>query len=259
MDLQRGKVPLISSHHGDYRRENNLVAAVRVAEIFEEIDIYEIDFVSVGKRVISSHDYEEEAIANGSPVEEWIREFVVKRGKILWLDVKENLTLLMNCGYGKFGVRALFHRLETEWKEAANRPQNPVDIRTRIWIGCQDVSLRERLFEYNQRRCGGRWHQILDMPTTTAYILQRITPPCFTSLLCEYVCRESRESDYRDFDLLSVDRSFFPGRKAMKAFILSLELRPDVLVVLNSFGRNQKPIILPNHRIAMQYDYTVQG
>jgi len=249
------RVPLLSAHHGDHQRDNNLRGAIRVADVFEEIDIYEVDFVSVGKRLVSSHDYNEEAIANGSDVEEWIQEFAVRREKILWLDIKQNLDLYLNCGYSKFRVSLLFHKLEHERKMYADQ----VDIRRRIWIGCQDGELRERIIEHNRTFCGGRWHIIWDMPTITGYILQRITPSCFSSLLCDFICRESRESRYQEFDIVTIDRSFFSGRKPLIRFILSLELRPDVLIVLNSFGRQTKPVVVPNHRIVMQYDYTVNN
>jgi hypothetical protein len=257
MNLQ-SEVTLLSSHHGDYRRPNVLADALRVTDTYEEIDIYEVDFVSDGARIISSHDYEEEAIARGSPMEEWVREFVVKRRKVLWLDIKENLALFFSWGYAKFSPRLLFHKLNTEWKAAVNGAEE-LDIRSRVWIGCQEPGLRERLRNYNDRYCGGRWRMMYDMPDITAYILQRVTPHCMEQWLFDYVEAQARSSEYAQFDLLSLDRAFFTGPNAMKRFLLSLELRPGTLVVLNSFSRKQEPLTLPGLTIVMQYDYTTKG
>ena len=237
-----------SCHHGDINDQNNLEAALRVADEFPEIDVYEIDFVCDGKRIVSSHDYNSKMIECGSELEKWIDAIVVGRGKILWIDVKQNLDFYFAWSYGTFDALSMFARLaeaRLKWgSDVMNR---------RIWIGCQDVALREQIMALCQ---SDDWPFILDIPTISGYIMKCLTPHCLTPKLPTFIEKQMRHTDYQHEDIISIDRSFFSGPKELKRFVVSLHLRPGVTIVLNSFPRTQQPIHIEDHRIVMQYDYT---
>jgi hypothetical protein len=240
----------ISNHHGDVENPNNLKAAKRVIEQHgAEIDIYEIDFVSVGNKIISSHDYIDHKIKRGSKLSRWIDLVVVEHRRILWIDVKENLAIFMACAYGKFNADALFSSLDRSRRRIMR--DFGFDILHYIWIGCQDLDLRSYI-----HRTSGEWRVIMDMPSVTNYIWQYATLGLAKGWLCRKVCQEFKESDYKDYDVVTIDQSFFFTRKDIKKFIMSLDLDPSIPIVINSFDRDVKPIKIRNHHIIMQYNYT---
>jgi hypothetical protein len=226
-----------------------LAAALCVARQHPEIDIYEIDFVTAPDgRIVSSHDYAAEAIADGSDVLLWIEAIVVERGKVLWLDVKENLDLYFAWQYGTFDHALLFAQLaeaRKKWPSAA-LPQ-------RLWLGCQDVALRKII----RRRCDeDGWQFIMDMPAVSGYVWQRLASWCCAPRVNQLVGRQMLHSDYQSAAIISIDRTFFASPKELKRFVRALQLKPGVIVVLNSFPLSREPILVEDGRIVMQYDYT---
>jgi hypothetical protein len=240
----------ISNHHGNLKNQNNLKDTKAIIERYGgEIDIYEVDFVHDRGKIISSHDYEEGKIAMGSSLRRWIKLIIIQNQKVLWIDVKENLAIFISCGYGKFSTSALYDTLNGERKKIMDR--GGIDIKPYIWIGCQEPDLHEDLFH---ARDG--WTVILDMPRVTNYILQYI--PCIPkSYLRDKVCDESRHSDYRNYDVITIDQSFFFSVGEIKKFIWSLKLDSNTKIVINSFERSVEPIEMKNHYIIMQYNYRV--
>jgi hypothetical protein len=239
----------ISCHHGDIHHQNNLPRVERLIETYPEIDIYEIDFISLDDKIISSHDYDMNVIKQGSELDEWVRVVVLAHKKILWLDIKENLALYCACGFEKFDHRALFRALQKV------RDTATMDLTPYIWIGCQDVTLRYKIFKKNGKLVQP-WQMILDMPTVSSYIAQRVTPKWARCYLREAVCDDFRATAYEKFPIISIDQSFFQSRDEIKEFIRSLGLTPQTVIVLNSFDRSVAPITMKNHYIVMQYDYT---
>ena len=239
----------ISCHHGDIHHQNNLARVERLIETYPEIDIYEIDFISLDDKIISSHDYDMNVIKQGSTLDEWVRVVVLAHKKILWLDIKENLALYCACGFEKFDHRALFRALQ-KVRDAAT-----MDLTPYIWIGCQDVTLRYKIFKKNAK-LAQPWQMILDMPTVSSYIAQRVTPTWARCYLREAVCDDFRATTYEKFPIISIDQSFFQSRDEIKEFIRSLGLSSQMVIVLNSFDRSVAPITMKNHYIVMQYDYT---
>lgn len=237
-----------SCHHGDINQQNNLEAALRVADKFPEVDIYEIDFVCDGKRIVSSHDYNSDKIAQGSELVDWVEAIVVARRKILWIDVKQNMDFFFAWDYGTFDAVSMFTRLaEARLKWGSDQ------LNGRIWIGCQDVVLREQIVELCR---SDAWSFILDIPTISGYVAKCLTPHCLAPKLPTFIEKQMRHTDYHQANIISIDRSFFSGPKELKRFVVSLHLRPGVIVVLNSFPLSQQPILIEDHRIVMQYDYT---
>lgn len=262
----------ISNHHGDVRAPNNLELAKKIfGRSGHEIDIYEVDFVSAGSRVVSAHDYNAEQISTGSPLEEWIDFFVVQQRKILWLDVKENIPLIstLTCGYDKFDWRALFQILEAKRDQAFRNHlehhsghaddalPEPLDITNYVIVGCQDAELHDRIVRENRKRHQRRWHIILDSPGVWAYVLQYLTPGFLKPQLCDYVCDQFRELRYHRYNIISIDQSFFSSQRALVDFIKSLQLSPRVMIIVNSYDRQVEPIVIENHYVVMQYDYSM--
>ncbi len=248
--------PRLSAHHGDIARPNQLQPALEVAERWPEIDVFEIDFVDAGgphKRIVSSHDYDDGMIAQGSELEQWLLEICVRRRRILWIDVKQNLDLYFNWAYGRFHSRRLVRRLEAAAMAHANEMP---DLRHYVWIGCQDERLRAEL-EKDLKPLG--WRFILDMPCVSGYVAQRLLGCCWASCVRTHVEEQFRETTYKEHQVLSIDKDFFKGPgglRELRRFILSLGLRPDQLLVLNSFPLSQQRLQLEDHAIVMQYDYT---
>jgi Fe-S-cluster formation regulator IscX/YfhJ len=244
----------ISAHHGNKRKENNLRAALQLIEDHPEVDVYEIDFVTHHGLIISAHDYADEAIKNGSLLSAWIDHFIAGHKRTLWLDIKENLSLYFHWCHEKFDESLLYDELERSLLLYPN-----IDITRYVWIGCQDVDLRQRLWDYNERHCKGKWQMILDMPTAPNYVAQLLLP-CLGSwvrdAVCEQVEQELIDTSYR---LFSLDQSFFHSMREMKRFLRTLTFPPNSTLVLNSFAdRSIRAPHIERVHIVMQYDYYVK-
>lgn len=244
-------LPLISCHHGDINHQNNLGAAEALIERFPEIDVFEIDFISLSDEIISSHDYDINVICHGSRLEEWVASVVIKSKKILWLDVKENLGIYCACQFERFDYKLLFRKLKKI------RESTGMDITPYVWIGCQDVTLRHKIFKRN-KRLTQPWQLMLDMPTVSGYVAQRLMPQWARCYLRDWVCDDFRETPYEHFAVLSIDQSFFLTRDEIKQFIKSLKVSPQTIIVVNSFSRDVRPLKVNNCRVVMQYDYTLE-
>ena len=239
--------PRLSAHHGDFLKPNQLAPAMRVADAHPEIDVFEIDFVDSGAAIVSAHDYDARAIGLGSALAEWIDEFAVRRRRVLWIDVKQNIDLYCDWAHGGFSTARLFAALEDA------RVRTP-DLDTRVWLGCQDEALRDELLAYCRAH---RWRFILDMPLVSGYVAQRLVPRCAWPCARSAVQAEMRDSElYAGHRLVSLDREFFAGPTELKRFVRELELQADTLLVLNSFDRRQARIEVEDVAIVMQYDYT---
>lgn len=242
----------ISAHHGHIDYPNNLKRALDVIDKNNTPDIIEIDFVSFGDSIISSHDYDIDVINCGNILEDWIMEMVVHRGKILWIDVKENLFIHFNCMYSKFDVPLLFRILQLVRRSVFQ--DKKLNITPFIWIGCQDKDLFNSLIQENDTM-KHPWKMILDMPTVSSYIYQYLTPNCFNHLLEDMVIEEFRNKPVRQYDVIAIDQSFFYSLSSMTKFIKTLKLRPDTHVILNSFSNHEEAPVIKNINIIMQYDY----
>jgi len=255
---------LISNHHGDTHAPNELEPARQIDHHYgHEIDIYEIDFVSFHGRIISAHDYDIDKINQGSELHEWIDFVVVQRRKVLWLDIKENLDIYLACGYAKFDCDALFSVLEYKRQQLLTRSTDAIDLTQYVIIGCQEKELHAKIVHRNnnqlyQQRNGQKWRMILDAPNVWSYVLQYITPALLLPHLHNYICNDFRHSGYERYGAISIDQSFFASPQDIVDFIRSLKLRPETLVIINSFTRNVAPITVEGHdNVIMQYDYTL--
>jgi hypothetical protein len=246
----------ISNHHGDVNWPNNLAKAKQVAQRWgHEIDIYEVDFVSFRGQIVSAHDYDIAKIGSGSPLEQWVDFVVVEQRKVLWLDVKENLPVYLACGFENFDHEALFDVLKHKREMVAAR--EGLDIAHYIIIGCQEPVLHAQIAAHSRHLRGYQWRLILDSPSVWSYVLQYITPHCLKPHLREYICNDFRHSAYHNYDAISIDQSFFSSRDEIVAFIKSLSLGPETMIIVNSFPRTYAPIVIDGHYVVMQYDYSV--
>lgn len=245
--------PLLRScHHGDASQPNQLMPARGVLRRHEEIDIVEIDFVSYCGEIWSAHDYSLDQIEQGATLQDWVELVVVQHRKVLWLDVKENCWWYMNWMYGQFDARLLFRRLRAIGADLAKRG---IDLRQHLWIGCQQLALRQRLIEMN-RFHKHRFCMMLDAPTLWGYVAQRLAPcVCVTPLLSAWLSDELKQTDMAPYGVLSVDQSFFASSQELQRFLRTLKLPPNLRVVLNSYARNVPPLRVKGVQIVMQYDY----
>ena len=102
----------VSCHHGDINNPNQLFYVEKLIERENDfIDIYEIDFVMFKNKVVSSHDYDIDMIYKGTELIKWIDLIIIKNNKILWIDIKENLSIFCNS-YNQFNIYLFFKELE---------------------------------------------------------------------------------------------------------------------------------------------------
>lgn len=243
-----------SCHHGDVTQPNQLGPARAVLRRYGEIDVVEVDFISFRGEIVSAHDYALEQIERGATLQAWVDLVVVQHRKVLWLDVKENCWWYCNWMYGQFDARALFRTLR-RLRVQLLRASPPLDLHHYIWIGCQQLALRDTLVRMN------RWHKhrftlMLDAPTLWGYVAQRLLPyDCARPLLSAWLADELRHTDRTPFDVLSIDQSFFASDAELTRFLASLRLRAGTRVVLNSYARRVAPLRVPGVQVIMQYDY----
>lgn len=241
----------ISAHHGLLSRPNELKAAKRLCQQRKEIDCLEIDFVTFRGEIISSHDYDEQTIARGSPLGEWL-EYVATHQLVLWIDVKQNEWFYFNGMYGTFDVHLFFQALREArrfiWKEYQ------VNITHYVWIGCQNCLLREALQEANGK-LKNPWQLVLDLPFVKSYVYKALLPTCMASTLARLAEEEILNSPYKRFPIISIDRDFFSDEETLIDFLRELRLKRGTRVILNSFPRSVKPIEVNGLDIVMQYDY----
>lgn len=250
------KAVLRSCHHGDVSRPNQLGPARGVLERYAEIDVVEIDFVSYCGEIWSAHDYALDQIEQGATLRQWVELVVLQHRKVLWLDIKENCWWYCNWMYGQFDARLLFRRLRALTAIVA---QHGVDLRQHLWIGCQQLALRQRLLDMN-RYHKHRFCMMLDAPTLWGYVAQRLMPcVCLTPTLSAWLADELRKTDMAPYGVLSVDQSFFATTAELQRFLRALRLPPDLRVVLNSYARSVAPVRVRGVQIVMQYDYYEGG
>lgn len=252
-DLPMNMIKGHSCHHGDIKKENNLAAVKKLEQSYgEKIGIYEIDFISFHGEIYSSHDYVTDAIRKENKLLVWVEYVVVERKKILWLDVKENYWFYLNCGFEKFCVTTLLQRL----KDARTYCQKKYffDILPYIWLGCQERNVHKEIMEQNRNK----WKMILDLPTVNTYIIRKLTLGLLGDFYLERVRNDYLESPYKKYKIITLDQIFFSSTKELLWFIQSLQIPPDVTIIVNSFPLSTPPLKLKNHHIIMQYDFTNQ-
>lgn len=261
--------PRVSSHHGSITWPNVLPEALRVLEEHPEIDILEIDFISWGQEILSSHDYNEESARQGASLFEWIHAIVYRNRRLLWIDIKENLFILRNCsGYNEpFDTGLFFRRLDYCQRffsgkvgRGKNRSQvsqinterpAPLDIAPYIIIGCQHPDTLAEISQAN----AGRYAQVVDIPSARYYVYQRLLPTCLLNNLTRNMWDDYAHLDYTDIPLLSLDMSFFERERDLKEFLSTLRLAPSARVVLYNAPLDMRPIEVEQLHIIMQYDY----
>ena len=173
-----------SCHHGNSSNPNNLGKALEVIDLYKEIDIVEVDFVYMCKQFVSSHDYDvKSVIENSSPIHEWIYEIIIKRRRILWIDIKENWSLLFQClschkvgsnehiASDTFDAFRFFRELENMrnfyssfYFSDDENPLNPpiltsIDISDYILVGCQDLAMNKLIYDIVYGKCSSYYQE----------------------------------------------------------------------------------------------------
>jgi len=240
------------AHHGDYCRENNIPAAKIILSKNPEIGIMEIDFIYDGGDFISAHDHNPEKLLQGQTLQEWIKFICVEKRLILYIDLKVNVdfSYVINCGKVTTELNSgkLYEILNEQRRYYIKKG---IDIAKYIWLACQDHTI---LLELDQLSNDKLWTVIADVPYTTYYILQYITPRCVMHLL------ENRiKSDYRNHlsqkSIVSIDNSFFTSFDSLLHFIELSGIKQGSTLIIYSFERSQEPLKIKGYRVIMLYNY----
>ncbi len=242
-------------HHGDFDRQNNLASAIVIMDENPQIDIYEIDFIDYGGQCISSHDYKQQNILNGSSIRDWIREICVKRKKILYVDLKVDVGLGYLLSFSgsdwKFNCVRLFNELN-RIHSTYQRKKN-VDIKKYIWLTSQDYDVAGKLYSINNHLDRKhRWKCIIDAPYVNYYILQYLVSGCSPSFVNDRTYNACMEYNF-DNDIIALDYSFF-GSNITK-FIKDSTIKAGSTIILYSFELGTKPIEIEGYYIIMTYNY----
>ena len=260
---------ITSCHHGHSTQQNNLKHAIDVLKTNPEIGVVEIDFVQVGDNFISSHDYVEENIKNGSPLIEWVKEVAIKRNRVLWVDIKSHVDFMAYCCCCdmrfKFDCAALFRVLAVIYKTLEVRVQD------KVWLSCQDKEIRDSFIKYNNRlKPNFRWTIATDIPFVYSYAVS-MCKHVFPSTMYNWVQdRAFADLLIYDFDatriyenvpvVVCIDQSFFAQVERLIKFIEDSTIPLGSKIVLYTFDRAtvEQAIVIPGYEIIMQYDYLPQ-
>ncbi len=254
---------MTSCHHGHKEHPNNLEHAIEVLRENRNIGIIEIDFVQVGEDFISSHDYTEESIKQGSSLVRWVEQIVVKRDKILWIDIKSHVDFMafFCCDTRmKFDCRALFRVLAGICKTLERR------IQSNIWLSCQDKEVSDTFVRLNNRlKPLYKWTIINDIPFVSSYAWMRFykalslgTFDWVHSSLFNYFLTYDYASTRNNTDsktVVCIDQSFFPSIARIIEFIEASTIPLGATIVLYTFDSTIPPISARGYTIIMQYDY----
>jgi len=258
---------MTSCHHGHSLQQNNLRQALEVLATNPEIAVVEIDFVQVGDDFVSSHDYTQENITNGSPLCKWIEEVVVKRDKVLWVDIKSRIDFMAYCCCCdmrfKFDCAALFNVLARIYKTFKRRLQD------KVWLSCQEKEVRDGLIRRNNRLdARHRWTVATDIPFVYSYAVNAcryVLPSSLSNWLQDRVFADLLVYDfdatriYADTAIVvCIDRSFFPDVERLARFIEDSTIPLGSKIILYTFERTQPAITVAGYEIIMQYDYVPQ-
>lgn len=256
---------MTSCHHGHARFENNLHHAVRVMNTQSEIRVLEIDFVHVGDDFISSHDYKAENVESGSSIAEWVEEVIIKRDKILWIDIKSHIDpiafMFVCCDMRfKFDCRHLFKVLATLCNKTRRRLQD------NVWLSCQDSEVQESLLRLNRTLKGNlKWTIVTDMPFVYSYACKYLNewlPLGLSTRIHDYVVSYFLDYDFGGVTtgftdvIVCIDHTFFPSDASLIQFVENSTIPPGAIIVLYTYERTHPRIKIMGYEVIMQYDYT---
>ncbi len=220
----------VSCHHGATNDENKLSSAMKILDLYKEIDIIEIDFIYVNNQFISSHDYD---TIQGEPLEMWIDE-IVKRDKILWIDLKDTSTSFFIKELSKLNIEHLYillNNLSLKYK----------NLHHHLLIGCQ-YSHAYNLLSQNS------FTIIRDLPRDTMYFLTEISP-----ISIEKIVIKSILEDIGDSNIIAIDRNFLTE----EGLLFILNLIPSEIIIIYNYNKDESIPFVRNKYIIIQYNYYI--
>jgi len=231
-----------SCHHGSQKLENNLLATIQVLNQYTNIDIIEIDFIFHNNEYISAHDVEQ--VKYGSKLVEWVDE-IMKRDKILWLDLKDTQLSFFINSYSSLNVDILFNILNNLNKKYKFLTQH-------ILIGCQYIHVYEQLIKQS------KFTIIRDLPRDKIYVLDAITPNQYLTNLEDIVynsiiedCNNINNNINNINNIIAIDKKFFTKEGLIN---LLKNINSNIIIVYNFQQTDEIPFI-HNKKIIYQYDY----
>lgn len=260
--MQR-RVPRISNHHGDSKRENHLPSARAVLDAHPEIGIVEIDFICHNEQYVSMHEYTALGLLEGSHLADWINLVVCQRGLMLWIDLKPKWDLVsMLCDTSDAEALCLMNHLENLRFAHLSRPVCARDLRHSLLLASQDYALANALRRFNsllpedRRWCIGE-----DVPFLGSYILQLALPYGWQATLNEAVRNRFAAYDFAHATVVSIDALFFDYDVGLLGEFIrgNASLRSETWIILYSFDRERlpQPITLEGYpHIITQYNHS---
>lgn len=220
----------VSCHHGAANDENKLSSAMKILDLYKEIDIIEIDFIYVNNQFISSHDYD---TIQGESLEMWIDE-IVKRDKILWIDLKDTQISFFIKELSKLNIEHLYillNNLSLKYK----------NLHHHVLIGCQYMHAYNLLSQ-------NKFTVIRDLPRDTMYFLTEISP-----ISIENIVINSILEDVGDSNIIAIDRTFLTEEGLLS--ILNL-IKSEIIIIYN-YNRDESIPFVKNKYIIIQYNYYI--
>jgi hypothetical protein len=252
--------PLISNHHGDYDRQNQLEAGRDILDAYTDIDIVEIDFILCPNgQLVSMHDFSAQAVLDGATLKRWIELVVVERRLILWIDLKPKWDFVsLVCDTSRHEARTVMLHL-VALRRHFLASEHALDILPHVMMASQDLTLTHQLRRYNARLLEeDRWLISEDLPFLGSYVLQRLLPVSWHHLLKTHVQALFAQYDFSHASVVSLDLYFFDDdlEKLGRAVRANRTLDPEqTLLILYNFELSQPLVTLPGYHVVTQYNH----
>src|SRR4029078_394575 len=219
------KVCRTSAHHGYINHENNLMQTLDLLHRNPTIDIVEVDFVYHNKNYISSHDYSDDNINNGSSLEEWV-EHLIKLKKVLWIDLKDTTTSVVFPSLSKLNVNKLILKLN-------NLSLFYPMLNKFIIISCQYNKIYNKLKMFNNH-----FTIMKDCPKDYYYLLNYFTTSFNDSII-----------DNIDNKVIAIDKNFIDD---IDNFIDQV---PSTIIILYNYELDDIVPTSNKKHLIYQYNY----
>lgn len=234
----------ISAHHGDHIHENSLCHTLALLDKRKDIKYVEIDFVCWNDNYISSHDYNEDIVKNGSFLKEWLVA-LTKRNVVLWMDVKDVDYTIVGDLFSKVDGKLLFRILEETDFELQSIG---IYLKDWVFISSQYVHAQKRIIEANINK----YTIAQDLPTFYAYALEwKYIPSYIRSHFKDDIKKIIFERTY--CDVVCLDCSFFDTEEEIEDLFYGTKIG---MVILYNLEGKQEITLEKRKKVIYQYNFT---
>lgn len=236
----------ISAHHGYIDRENRLDECIYLSETNPDIDMFEIDFVTINNVVMSAHDYDDLSILRGSFLSDWLNYFIPKR-KIIWIDLKDTLESLITCYQSRFDPKIFFDTLAVEREKFK---QKGIELQDFLIVSSQFPHVQQMIQSYQSD-----YLIINDFPSIATYALRDFVPS-FLKDSANHLVNKLINTDISNLDqsaIIALDTSFFSTVEILIEFIRKLNQK--IIIIYSLKYDDDFDLNIGDKKIISQYDY----